>query len=79
MTQLGYMYVPCEKERFVEVVEDIDDKIVVAGGVDVGSRELIVDEDDLLGNTSWGERAICDIPCEIEVRVFTPHRCTCGQ
>ena len=42
---------PVEKEGLVEVVEDIDDDVVVAGGIDVGSREFPVDENNLLGYT----------------------------
>lgn len=37
------IYIPMEKQGLVKVVEDIDDDIIVAGGIYVGSREFIVD------------------------------------
>ena len=42
---------PVEKEGLVEVVENIDDDVVVAGGIDVGTWEFTVDENNLLGHT----------------------------
>jgi hypothetical protein len=60
-----------EKQRLVEVVEDVNNDVIVTGGVDVGSRKFIVDENNLLRNTSRGECAISYIPCEIEIRIFT--------
>nr|KYP76522.1 hypothetical protein KK1_020768 [Cajanus cajan] len=70
-----------EKEGLVEVVEDIDDDVIIAGGVDVGSREFTVDENNLLGHTRRRESTVRDVPCEIEVRVFALHRghCPCQE
>ena len=42
--------VPSEEEGFVDVVEDVNDEVVIGGGVDVGARELIIDQDAPLGN-----------------------------
>ena len=69
---------PCEQEGLVEVVEDIDDNIVVAGGVDFRAGELAIDQDTLLGNTHRGNGTICHFPCVVNIRVLAPNRC-CHQ
>lgn len=73
MIMQSFKLVPMEKERLVEVVEDINNEIIVAGGVDVGSREFIVNENNLLGYTCRGDCTIGDVPCEVKVRIFTMH------
>lgn len=58
---------------------DVDDNVVVGGGVDIGSWKFTVDENGLLGDSKWRNGAIGDIPREEEIRVFTPdhrHRCS---
>ena len=65
---------PCEQERLIEVVEDIDDHVVVAGGVDFGAGKLTIDEDTLLEDTQWGNGAVGHVPCVVNVRVLAPNR-----
>ena len=58
---------------------DVDDNVVVGGGVDIGSWKFTIDENGLLGDSKWRNGAIGDIPREEEIRVFTPdhrHRCS---
>ena len=62
---------PCQKEWLVEVIEDIKDDIIIGGRVNVGTWKLIVNENDLLGNSQRRAGPISDIPCEEQVRVFT--------
>ena len=66
---------PGEEEGLIKVVEDIDDDVVVAGAVDLGTRELVVDEDTLLGDTQWRNGAVGNVPCVVHVRVFSPYGC----
>lgn len=54
----------------VEVVEEVDDDVVVAGAVDVGARELTVDEDHLLGNSERRHRAVRHVPRKVQVRIL---------
>jgi hypothetical protein len=63
--------VPCEKQWLINVVEDINDNVVVAGAVNFGSWELIVDKDNLLGSPKRRNGTIGNIPCIINIRVFT--------
>ncbi|KAK3003345.1 hypothetical protein RJ639_019862 [Escallonia herrerae] len=70
--------VPGEEERLVEVVEDVDDDVVVAGAVDVGTRELAVDEDGLLRDAQRGDGAVGDVPLKEEVRVLGTNHHGCG-
>lgn len=64
-------YVPCQKEWFIKVIEDVDHDVVVGGGVDVGSRKLAVDENGLLGDSKGRDGSVGDVPCEEQVRVLT--------
>lgn len=64
------MYIPWEEEGLIQVVEDIDDKVIVGGGVDVGPRKLAVDENDLLWETQRPQGAVCYLPCEEQVRIL---------
>ncbi|KAF1872924.1 hypothetical protein Lal_00016029 [Lupinus albus] len=57
---------PSKEQWLIKVVENIDNNIVVACGVDFRTRELTIDENTLLVNTQWRNVAISDIPCEIE-------------
>lgn len=66
-----------KKEGFVNLVEDIDNEVIVTGGIDIGSREFVVDENNLLRHTRWRAGAIGDMPVEKEVRIFTIHRGHC--
>uniref|UniRef100_A0A804QQV0 Uncharacterized protein n=1 Tax=Zea mays TaxID=4577 RepID=A0A804QQV0_MAIZE len=63
---------PGEKERMVELVEDVDDDVVVGGAVDPGARELAVDEDDLLGHSQQGPGPVRHLPLEEQVGVLGP-------
>jgi hypothetical protein len=65
-------HVPCQQERLMEVIVDVDDNVVVGGGVDIGSGKLSVNENALLGDSQRGDGPIGDVPCEEEVRIFTP-------
>lgn len=51
---------------------DVDDNVVVGGGVDIGSGKLSINENALLGDSQRGDGAIGDVPCEEEVWIFTP-------
>lgn len=64
-------YAPCHKEWLVKVIEDVEHDVIVAGGVDVGSRKLAIDENSLLGDSEGRDGSVGDIPCEVQVRVFT--------
>ena len=70
---------PCQKEGLIKVIEDIEDDIVVGGRVDVGTWKLIVNENDLLGNSQRRAGTIGNIPCEEQVRVFTPDSQHCSR
>lgn len=61
----------CQKEGLIKVIVDIEDDIVVGGRVDVGTWKLIVNENDLLGNSQRRAGTIGNILCEKRVRVFT--------
>ncbi|RWW81266.1 hypothetical protein BHE74_00010366 [Ensete ventricosum] len=63
---------PGQEEGLVEMVEDVYDDVVVGGGVDVGTGELAVDEDDLLRDAERRGGAVRDAPREEEVRVLCP-------
>jgi hypothetical protein len=65
---------PGEKERMVELVEDVDDDVVVGGAVDPGAGELAVDEDDLLGHAQQGLGPVRHLPLEEQVRVLGPRQ-----
>ena len=62
---------PSQEERLVEAVEDVDDDVVVGGGVDVRAREFAIDENALLRDAKRRNGAIGDFPCEVEIRIFT--------
>lgn len=61
--------VPCQEERLVEVVDDVDDEVVIGDAVETGAGELAVDEDSLLWYAEWGDGAVGDGPGEVEVGV----------
>ena len=69
--------VPMKKEGLVQVVEDVNDNVIVGGGVDIRSGELAIDENGLLGNAQGRDGAVGDVPNEEEIRVFTPDRPHC--
>jgi len=69
--EMSMYIIPCEKQRLVEAIEDVNNQVIVTGGIDVGSGKFVVDENNLLRNTSRGDCTICNLPCEIKVRVFT--------
>jgi len=62
--------IPGEEKGLVEEVKDVDDNVVVAGGVDFRPWELAVDEDALLFHTQWCNGAIGDVPGVVDVRIF---------
>jgi hypothetical protein len=63
--------IPCQEEWFIKVILDVDDNVVVGGGIDIGSWKLTIDENALLGDPQWRDGAIGDFPCEEKVRIFT--------
>lgn len=65
-----YTLLPCDKEGLIKIVVDIDDDVVVGSGVNIWARKLVIDEDDLLGDTQRGSSAIGYIPCVMEIRVL---------
>ncbi|KAG6605820.1 hypothetical protein SDJN03_03137, partial [Cucurbita argyrosperma subsp. sororia] len=70
---------PMNEEGLVQVVEDVDNDVVVGGGVDVRAGELAVDEYALLGDAKRRDGAVGDLPSEEEVRIFgadRPERCS---
>ena len=63
---------PCEKERLIKVIEDIDHDVVIAGRVDIWSGELTVDKNALLWNAQGRDGAVRDVPSKKNVRIFAP-------
>lgn len=66
--------VPMEEEGLIQIIEDVDNDVVVAGGVDVGPRKLAIDENDLLGNSQGRNGAVRHIPREEQVRIFSLYK-----
>ncbi|OAY79989.1 hypothetical protein ACMD2_04951, partial [Ananas comosus] len=65
--------IPTHEEWLVEKIVHIHNNVIVGGRVDVRAGELAVDEDGLLGKSQRRDRAVRDVPREVEIRVLAVH------
>lgn len=62
--------IPGYEYRFVNVVDDADDDVVVGDTVEARPRELCIDENPLLLDAERGDGSIGHCPGEVPVRVI---------